>query len=231
MDYKKYYYLKLKENYFERDNVKILESMENGYIYSNIIMKLYLKSLKYNGKLMMTDRIPYDPSKIQILSNVLNHDIAHVKEAINNAVKLDIIEILDTGEMFMIDIQNFIGLSSNEADRKREYRVMIEDKKTNVQTDVGENSDKTTPELELDIKLELNLDIDNIKITRKQYDVLLEKYSKDNVIKILNKLSSYKLAHGKKYKSDYGAINQWVVESLKLDKIEHKDDWSINNAK
>ena len=35
-----YYYLKLKENFFEEDEIKILESMENGYLYSNILLKL-----------------------------------------------------------------------------------------------------------------------------------------------------------------------------------------------
>jgi predicted phage replisome organizer len=137
-DNKKYYYLKLKADYFERDNVKILESMENGYIYSNIIMKLYLKSLKHDGQLMMTDRIPYDPDKIDILAKVLNHDIDHVKGAIKLGKELDIVEIFDTGQMFMKDIQNFIGHSSTEADRIREYRKKLD---TGVQM-----YDKSTPE-------------------------------------------------------------------------------------
>lgn len=123
---KKYYYLKLKENYFERDNVKILESMENGHTYSLIILKLYLKSLRTDGRLMMTDRIPYDPSKLSILAKVINHDKDHVKEAVKIAKELDIIEVLNTGEMFMAEIQNFIGLTSTEADRIREYRKKIE---------------------------------------------------------------------------------------------------------
>ena len=29
---------------------------------------------------------------------------------------------------------------------------------------------------------------------------------------MVNKLSNYKLSSGKKYKSDYGAINSWVVK-------------------
>jgi predicted phage replisome organizer len=126
-DNKKYYYLKLKENFFDADNMKVLESYENGYIYSNIIMKLYLKSLKYDGRLMMTERIPYDPSKINILAKVINHDIAHVKDALYKAADLDIIKILDSGEMFMLDIQNFIGHSSTEGDRKRLYRKKIKE--------------------------------------------------------------------------------------------------------
>ena len=46
MENKNYYYLKLKENFFESDELKILESQENGYLYSNILLKLYLKALK-----------------------------------------------------------------------------------------------------------------------------------------------------------------------------------------
>ena len=37
---KKYFYLKLKENFFDTEEIKILESMENGYLYSNILLKL-----------------------------------------------------------------------------------------------------------------------------------------------------------------------------------------------
>ena len=45
-DNRKYYYLKLKENYFDDDSIVLLESMQDGVLYSNILLKLYLKSLK-----------------------------------------------------------------------------------------------------------------------------------------------------------------------------------------
>ena len=48
-DNRKYYYLKLKESYFDEDAIVLLESMQDGMLYSNILLKLYLKSLK-NGK-------------------------------------------------------------------------------------------------------------------------------------------------------------------------------------
>ena len=44
-DNRKYYYLKLKENYFDEDAIVLLESMQDGILYSNILLKLYLKSL------------------------------------------------------------------------------------------------------------------------------------------------------------------------------------------
>ena len=49
-DNRKYYYLKLKENYFDEDAIVLLESMQDGVLYSNILLKLYLKSLKNGGK-------------------------------------------------------------------------------------------------------------------------------------------------------------------------------------
>ena len=36
-DNKKYYYLKLKENFFDSDNMVLLESMQDGILYSNIL--------------------------------------------------------------------------------------------------------------------------------------------------------------------------------------------------
>lgn len=66
-DNKKYYYLKLVDNFYERDEMIILESMPDGYMYSNILLKLYLRSLKNEGKLMFNNRIPYNAS---MLANV-----------------------------------------------------------------------------------------------------------------------------------------------------------------
>lgn len=58
-DNRKYYYLKLKENYFDDDSIVLLESMQDGVLYSNILLKLYLKSLKHGGRLQLDEDIPW----------------------------------------------------------------------------------------------------------------------------------------------------------------------------
>ena len=63
-DNRKYYYLKLKESYFDDDAIVLLESMQDGMLYSNILLKLYLKSLKYGGTLQLDENIPYTAQKI-----------------------------------------------------------------------------------------------------------------------------------------------------------------------
>ena len=66
-DNRKYYYLKLKESFFDGDSIVLLESMPDGILFSNILMKLYLKSLKNGGKLQLDEHIPYTA---QILPNI-----------------------------------------------------------------------------------------------------------------------------------------------------------------
>ncbi|MDB2125250.1 phage replisome organizer N-terminal domain-containing protein [Clostridium paraputrificum] len=125
-DNKKYYYLKLNENFFEREEIKIIEAQPNGYEYSNILLKMYLKSLKRDGKLMVTNLIPYS---VETLSKVLGHNVDTVRNAIKVFEEFKLVEILDNGAIYLLDIQNFIGKSSTEADRKRIQRARIEEEK------------------------------------------------------------------------------------------------------
>ena len=159
-DNKKYYYLKLKENFFDTEEMLVLQSMPEGYIYSDILMKLYLRSLKNNGKLMFKDVIPYTP---EILATVVRHQVGTVKEALNLFQQLGLVEILNSGAIYMSDLQNFIGESSTEADRKRLYRAKIESEK-NLRIESGgqmsnqtseECPDKNPPELEIELEQEL----------------------------------------------------------------------------
>lgn len=137
-DNKKYYYIRIKEDFFEKEDIKILQAMDDGYLFSDILMKLYLKSLKDNGKLMFKDHIPYNA---KMISTITNHSVAVVEKAINIFAQLGLIEILDNGAIYMLDIQNFIGRSSSEGDRKREYRKRIEEDKLKLKS-IGQKSDK-----------------------------------------------------------------------------------------
>ena len=154
-DNKKYYYLRLKENFFDSDELKILESMKDGYLYSNILLKLYLRSLKNDGKLVVNDRIPYNA---EMLASVTGHQIGTVKQALSIFKDLGLIDVLENGAIYMLDIQNFIGKGSSEADRKREYRQRIETDRTNVQTNLRQISEKSPPEIEIELEKEIKIE-------------------------------------------------------------------------
>ena len=154
-DNKKYYYLRLKDNFFDSDELKILESMKDGYLYSNILLKLYLRSLKNDGKLVVNERIPYSAD---MLASVTGHQVGTIKQALSVFKDLGLIDVLDNGAIYMLDIQNFIGKGSSEADRKREYRRRIETDRTNIQTNLRQISDKYTPEIEIELEKDIEIE-------------------------------------------------------------------------
>lgn len=171
-DNKKYYYLKLKENFFDTEDMKLLQAMKDGYLYSDILLKLYLQSLRQDGRLMYRGIVPYTTDMIATLTR---HQTGTVEKAIKVLAQMGLVEILDNGAIYMLDIQNFIGQSSSEADRQRNYRKMINAEKsrllsngsvtddvTNVTSNDEQMSDIHTPEIR-DKRLE-NRDKKNINI-------------------------------------------------------------------
>lgn len=148
-DNKKYYYMKLKEDFFDSDAICLLESMENGLIYSNILLKLYCRGLRNEGRLAYNNRIPYNSKMIAQFARV-NIDV--VEKCLVALKELELIEILDNGAIYMNDIQNFIGESSTEADRIRAYRKRISEEKsicTNVQQMYDDCTTKVHQRLEI----------------------------------------------------------------------------------
>lgn len=150
-DNKKYYYLKLKENFFDSDNMVLLESMQDGILYSNILMKMYLKSLKNNGMLILNDAIPYNT---QMIATVTRHQVGTVEKALKVFEQLGLIDILDGGAIYMSDIELFVGRSSTEGDRKRAERMKL---KRAENLALGQMSDIHPPELEIEKEIYNNI--------------------------------------------------------------------------
>ena len=175
-DNKKYYYMRLKENFFDSNELTVLESMQDGYLYSNILLKLYLRSLKDNGKLMFNDRIPYNA---QMIATITRHQVGTVEKALRIFQEMGLIEILDNGAIYMLDIQQFIGKSSTEADRIRTYRMEIENQKMLDGQMSVQMYDKCTPEIEIekDIELEIDKEIEEEKKKKETFVSLIDDYT------------------------------------------------------
>ena len=215
-DNRKYYYLKLKDNFFESDNMILLENMEGGYLYSNILLKLYLKSLKDNGRLALNGRIPYNT---QMIANITRHQEETIEKALNIFEDLGLVEILDSGVIYMLDIQNFIGASSTEADRKREYRAQIDAEKMSGQMS-GQMSDKSPPEIEIEKEIEKEIKI--------KYQLIADMYNATCVsFPKLTKLSE------KRKKAIKARLKNYTVEDFKkmFEMAESSDFLKGKNAK
>ena len=221
-DKRKYYYLKLKESYFDDDAIVLLESMPDGILYSNILLKLYLKSLKNGGKLQLDEHIPYTA---QMIATLTRHQIGTVERAIKVFLQLGLVEQLDGGLLYMTDIELMIGQSSTEGERKRaarlENRALAQSR-----TNGGHLSDICPPEIEKEIDIEIEKEgerktgqaparchgrYENVLLSDTELSELQAELP-DKWEFYIDRLSGYIASTGKKYQNHAATILRWASD-------------------
>ena len=223
-DNRKYYYLKLKENFFDSDSIVLLEDMKDGILYSNILLKLYLKSLKNGGRLQLDEHIPYTA---QMIATLTRHQIGTVERALEIFRQLGLVEQLDSGAFYMTDIELMIGQSSTEAERKRAARLENKALLPPLTKD-GHLSDIRPPEIELEKEIEIEKErereLDTGQPARAAYgryeNVFLSQSELDGLKADLpgkwdyyiDRLSCHIASSGKRYRSHAATIYKWAQE-------------------
>lgn len=118
---KKFYWLKLKRDFFKRHDIRIIEEMPNGKDYVLFYLKLLLESIDHEGSLRFSDTIPYNE---QMLAVVTNTNIDIVRSAMKLFTELNLMEVMDDATIYMAEVNNMIGSATDNdaANRQRRCR-------------------------------------------------------------------------------------------------------------
>ena len=224
-DNRKYYYLKLKENYFGDDSIVLLESMQDGILYSYILLKLYLKSLKNGGKLQLDENIPYTA---QMIATLTRQQVGTVERALKIYLQLGLVEVMTNGAYYMSNIELLIGQSSTEGERKKQARMALQAQKKRGGQMSGRLSDIRPPEIEKEIELELEKERELEKgqpahpYGRYQNVILSDKDLSELQVELptlwqnyIDRLSEYMASTGKQYQNHAATIRRWAAEDRK----------------
>ena len=122
---KKYYWLKLKRDFFKRHDIRIVEEMPNGKDYILFYLKMLVESVDHEGELRFSDTIPYNEAMLATITNT-NLDI--VRAAMKIFTELQMIEIMDDGTYYMTEVMKMIGSASNSDHAKRQARYREREK-------------------------------------------------------------------------------------------------------
>lgn len=147
-DNKKYYWLKLQDDFFKRHDIRIVENMPNGKDYIIFYLKLLCESTSHEGRLRFSQEIPYND---EMLSTITNTNIDIVRSAIKVLSQLKMMEILDDGTLYMHQLSKMIGSEMGSAKRKREYR-------NKQKLLIGTNEGQCPQDIEIDIDKEKDID-------------------------------------------------------------------------
>lgn len=212
---KKYYWLKLNIDFFDREEIKLIENSPNGKDYIIFYMKLLLKSTNTDGRLMFKDVIPYTD---EMLATITNTNIDVVRSAVKMFIQLGMMDKLDDGALFMIETQNMIGTETEYARKKREYREkvkqgLLEDK---TQDNIETKKDIVRQEIEKEIDIELDKDKDD--------DTKLDKLNKIEDEKKLDEAKGEKEVRPTdsssiEFKNNLNKLREVVIKSTGLDKF------------
>ena len=120
---KKYFWLKLKRDFFKRHDIQIIESMPNGKDYILFYLKLLCESVDHEGRLRFSEEIPYNEQMLATITRT-NPDI--VKAAIQAFTELHMMEILDDGTLYMNEVNNMLGVSTQDEHTRESTRLRVQ---------------------------------------------------------------------------------------------------------
>lgn len=222
MSSKRYYWIKLKTNFFNQDEIDFLLSQKNGCEYVVLYQMLCLNTANTNGKL--ENRIgemivPYDVDKIVRDTKYFDYDTVVV--ALELYKKLGLIYLNENDRLMIANYDEMVGSETSSAKRVREWRAKQETQKAlQCNNDVNynviqENRDKS-------------LDIRDIDIKDKEKDIVLDDLKNHQIPPfitiITNKKEEYQITDDlvNQYKELYPNVD--VEQELKKMKA-----WSISN--
>lgn len=231
---RRYYWLKLKEDFFTDKRIKRLRRISGGDTYTIIYLKLLLLSLKDSGKLYY-DGVETD--FIKELALTIDEKEDDVMVTVNYLMAQNLMEIIaENDEYFLTEIPSLIGSETASTRRSRKSR---EQKALQCNTNAAlgnllQQNRNGDIEKEIDIELEkegekekdkilppiLFGEYKNIRLTDEEYQKLKDKLQGHTEI-MIEKLSRYIKSKGTDYKDHYVTILNWYEQDK--DKLTQKN--------
>lgn len=147
---KKYYWLKLMNDFFTQPRIKKLRKIAGGDTYTIIYLKLQLLSLKNNGVLIFEG---IEDNVVEELALTIDEDTDNVQVTFQYLVKQGLIEQIDDESYLMTETQYLIGSETASTIRSRKSR---QSKKT-LQCN---NNATTTQQLATNCNTEIDIEKD-----------------------------------------------------------------------
>lgn len=168
---KKYFWLKLYNDFFSSKRIKRLRSLAGGDTYTIIYLKMQLKALKDDGYLYFDDVMDDFAEELAL---DIDENADDVRVTIQYLSRVGLLESSENGkEYFLPYVQTCIGSETASAQRVRNYRARKKEQEA-----LPCNADETPMkqvETKCNTEIEKELEIDKEKDIEKEIDTDKEK--------------------------------------------------------
>lgn len=153
---KRYFWLKLHKDFFQRKEIKRLRKIAGGDTYTIIYLKMLLRSIMSDGKLYF-DGLEDDFASELALD--LDEKEENVQITIQYLLKSGLLEMCSDEEYYLPDTKDSTGCETAVASRVRKHRERKKALQCN--TDVTQVKQLCNGEIELEKDIEIEKDIDS----------------------------------------------------------------------
>lgn len=115
----KIYFLKIRKDFFQSHEMRVLEGMDGGERYELLYLKLMLESASHNGFLRFSQEIAYTPKMIASLTNT---DLDTVMVALKALEGLGLVTVTEDNSIFIPKVPELTGITTEGAEKKRLQR-------------------------------------------------------------------------------------------------------------
>lgn len=237
---KRYYWLKLKEDFFQDKEVKKLRKIAGGDTYTVIYLKLMLLSLKNDGRLYFDG---VEDTFHEELALDIDEDAENVRVTLMYLERMGLLQLKNEDEMFLTQMESLICSESESAQRVRKHRAKLkqdesleeqlllpetDDGKTNSDEIDNEalqgNTDETDSNTDIDIEKKKKEqkhkygDYSHVRLTDTEYQRLCSDYGENAVKAGIENVDKYCQMTGRTYKDYNLVLRGWGIKSPKLSK-------------
>ena len=238
---KKYYWLKLKRDFFKRHDIRIVEAMPNGKDYILFYLKLLLESIDHEGTLRFSETIPYNE---QMLSVVTNTNIDTVKSAMKLFIELNMMTVYDDQTIYMTEVDKLIGSETANAERVRKHRALkAQTLQCNTLVTNGNTEIEKEKEIEQDTDTEVEVESDTATATEEnqlklvggslgkgvvyltdfQLHDLMDRLGLDAFNRYVDRLATFIIDKNAHVNNHYETILKWYKEDSQVKKGKKKE--------
>lgn len=150
---KRYYWLKLPDDFFRQKPIKKLRRIAGGDTYTIIYLKMLLVSLKNEGKLFFDG---VEENFTEEIALELDEEEENVKVTVQFLMAQGLLQLIDESEYELTECSRMVGSESASAERMRRLR----DKKTS-QCDIGVTRQLHLSDVEKEIEIDKDKEIEN----------------------------------------------------------------------
>lgn len=138
MSDKKFYWLKLKKDFFKRHDIKIISRMEDGNEIILFYLKLMLESVDHEGELRFSETIPYST---KMLASITDTSPEIAEKALEALTELGLVTINEDKTIIVENVTSMLGFETKWAKEKAEWREKKRQEKDTLKTEIGQIAD------------------------------------------------------------------------------------------